>query len=245
MGPITGVILNGDLTNNGTQQQWELFAMDWGLTRKRRCTLPVFEGLGNHDFYSGDILISNVVQRTRRRPGVLNVSSNGLHYSWEWCGIHFVQANMVPEEDARSRGALMFIREDLAKHVGDSGKPVILNFHISPKIVRDWPDARQKPLLNALAPCTVTGIFCGHSHGYIHRKEDGKRVPDPDYECRKFPGSSIDLYDDGSLRDCGARPKWKDSGRFLVVRITDTTMTVLMNTPQGWGMPHTKNFSSK
>lgn len=245
VGKIKGVVLNGDLTNNGTQEQWELFANDWGLTGERRCKYPLYEGLGNHDFYSGDILISNVVQRTRSRPGVLNVSSNGLHYSWEWCGIHFIQANMVPEEDARSRGALTFLREDLAKHVGASGKPVIVNLHISPVIDRDWPFERQKALLEALAPYHVLGIFCGHSHGYIHRKEDGKRAPDPDYEFRKFPGSSLDLYDDGSLRDCGARPKWKDSGRFLVVRITDTNMTVVMNTPQGWGVPHTKTLSSK
>ena len=245
VGPITGVILNGDLTNNGTQQQWEFLVNDWGLTGERRCKFPVYEGMGNHDFYSGDILISNAVLRTQSRPGIMNVSSNGLHYAWEWKGVHFIQANLVPEEDARSRSALTFIREDLAKHVGDSGKPVIINFHLSPVIDRDWPVERQKPLLETLSRYHVIGLFCGHSHGYIVRKEDGKRVPDADYECRKFPGSSIDLYDDGSLRDCGARPKWKDSGRFLVVHITDTNMTVVMNTPQGWGLPHTKAISNK
>ncbi len=240
VGPVSGVILNGDLTDRGTVGQWAFFADDWGLTGERRCKFPVYEGLGNHDYYSGDILVSNIVQRNESRPGVLNICSNGLHYSWEWSGIHFIQAHLVVEDDSqpRARGALAFIRDDLAKHVGDTGKPVIVNFHLSPVIDRDWAFERQKPLLETLARYNVLGVFCGHSHGYIVK--DGQRVPDPDYECRKFPGSSLDLYDDGSLRDCGARPRWKDSGRFFVVRVTDTHMTVIMNTPQGWGVPHVK-----
>jgi hypothetical protein len=245
VGPISGVILNGDLTDRGTIGQWALFTNDWGLTGDRRCKFPVYEGMGNHDFYSGDILVSNVIQRTKLRPGVLNISTNGLHYSWEWSGIHFIQANLVAEEDSQPRayGAWAFIRDDLAKYVGDSGKPVIVNLHLSPMINRDWPAETQKPLRDTLSRYNVLGVFCGHSHGYIVK--DGQRVPDPDYECRKFPESGFDLYDDGSLRDCGARPKWTDSGRFLVVRITDTHMTVIMNTPKGWGVPHIKPISAK
>lgn len=244
VGPISGVILNGDLTDSGNLEQWKLFTDDWGLTGDRRCRFPLYEGLGNHDFYSGDILVAKIAGRTMSRPGVAHVSTNGLHYAWEWDGIRFLQLNQVPDLDTQPRayGALSFLREDLAEYVGDSRKPVIVNIHISPMIDGNWPRDRQKPFLDALSGYNVIAVFCGHSHGYIHRREDGKRVPDPDYECRKFPGSSIGLYDAGSLRDDGARPKWKDSGRFFVVNITDEQMTVIMNTPQGWGTPHIKQI---
>jgi len=246
VGPVSGVILNGDLTDHGHAQEWGFFTNDWGLAGEQRCKFPVYEGMGNHDPRGGEIVASNIVKRNTSRRGVMNISTNGLHYSWEWSGIHFIQANMVAEDDSqpRARGSLTFIQDDLKKHVGDSGKPVIVNFHISPVIERDWPTERQKPLLETLSGYNILGVFCGHSHGYFYQK-DGKRAPDPDYECRKFPRSTLDLYDDGSMRDDGARPKWKPSGRFFVVHITDTNMVVIMNTPQGWGVPHAKPISTK
>jgi len=158
VGPLSGVIMNGDVTDSGNPKEWELFTNDWGLAGEKRCKFPIYEGLGNHDTRGGDFMISNIVARNKSRPGLMNVSTNGLHYSWEW---------------------------------------------------------------------------------------DGQRVPDPDYEHRRWPDSTLDLYDAGSLQDDGARPKWKPSGRFFVVRITDTNMTVVMNTPQGWGVPHSKTLSNK
>lgn len=247
VGTVSGVILNGDLTNRSREWEWSCFTNDWGLTGERRCKFPVYEGLGNHDHaYRGDAIATNIVLRNRVRPGIVNISTNGLHYSWEWGGIHFIQANVVVADESQdgARGSLAFVRDDLEKNVGSSGRPVIINFHISPVIDRDWAVEKQKALAEMLPRYNLLGVFCGHSHGYMHRK-DGQRVPDPDYECRKFPGTSVDLYDDGSMRDDGARPKWKDSGRFFVVHISDTNMTVIMNTPQGWGTPHIKPLPGK
>jgi len=245
VGPVSGVVLNGDLADRGKAIEWGFFENDWGLAGEKRCKFPVYEGQGNHDARGGEIVASNIVQRNKSRPGVMNISTNGLHYSWEWSGVHFIQANMVAEDDSyqRARGSLVFIRDDLKKNVGASGKPVIINFHLSPMIEQDWAIEWQKPLVETLSRYNVIGVFCGHSHGYIVTKEG--RVPDPSYECRKFPGSALDLYDDGSMRDDGARPKWKPSGRFFVVHITDTNMVAVMNTPEGWGTPHIKPIPSR
>lgn len=245
VGTISGVILDGDITDRGAPWEWGFFVNDWGLAGERQCKFPVYEGMGNHDFYSGDNLVSNIIQRNKSRPGVMNVSTNGLYYSWEWGGVHFIQANVVPsnEPDGRLSDSLAFVRDDLAKHVGSSGKPVVIGFHLSPIIHREWPPEKQRAFVETLSLYNVAGVFCGHSHGYWVK--DGQRVPDPDYECRKFPGTSVDLYDDGSLRDCGARPQWTDSGRFFVVHITDTNLVVIQNTPQGWGTPHVKPLPAR
>lgn len=246
VGPISGVILNGDLTNGGSPKEWELFSNDWGLAGEKRCKFPIYEGVGNHDSRGGEFMFSNVVARNKSRPGLMNVSTNGLQYSWEWDGVHFIQCNVMVADDTTwaGRGSLDFVRKDLEKNVGNSGKPVIINFHISMLCARDWSSERIKAFVDALAPYNVVGVFYGHYHGWISK--NGQRVPDPDYEHRRWPGTTLDMYDAGSLKDDGARPKWKPSGRFFVVHITDTNMTVIMNTPKewgppdGWGTPHVK-----
>ena len=243
--PFQAVILNGDLTDKGTEVEWKLFADDWGLLGEKRCKFPLYEGFGNHDYRGDNIVRDRIKERNKLRKDLANVSAGGLHYSWEMGGIHFIQANLVAADKGRldPGAALTFVKSDLEKCVGDSGRPVILNHHYSAtgSLAKEFAPAEQRALADALAKYNVIGLFCGHSHGYMI--VDGKRLPNPNYEREKFPGSNIDQYDDGSLRDDGARPKWKESGRFFVVRIQGAAMTVIMNTPAGWGQPHTKAIS--
>lgn len=242
------VILNGDLTNRGLEEEWTLFEADWGLSGEKQCKFPIFEGYGNHDLRKGDIISNHLKERNKKRKGLTNVSENGCHYSWDMGGIHFIQANLVAADNGRlgSNLALSFVKSDLEKFIGNSGRPVIVNQHYAPleplgKSDREWTLDNQKALADVLAKYNVIGIFCGHSHGYMH--VNNNRAPNPNYEKSKFYTTQIDLFDDGSLRDDGNRPNWKDSGRFFVVHIKDTTMTVIQNTPNGWGTPHVKTFS--
>ena len=43
-----------------------------------------------------------------RRPGASRTSSeNGLHYSWDWNGVHFVMANLYPADKQHAEGAVL------------------------------------------------------------------------------------------------------------------------------------------
>jgi hypothetical protein len=151
-----GVILTGDLTNDGMPLEWDRFLSHWGLTGKEGILeFPVFEGAGNHD---GGVSSSTegasgyvrrqIIDRNRSRPGVTHISPNGLHYSWDWDDVHFVMLNEYAglEDAARYPGnpqfnrkmqrygnpaeeSLQFLRDDLRSQVGKSGRPVVILQH--------------------------------------------------------------------------------------------------------------------
>jgi hypothetical protein len=255
VGPISAVILNGDLTQkfDGSIEQWSQFTNDWGVCGERLCKFRVYEGFGNHDGPPGGLVREGIRERNKTRPGLTNISPNGLHYSWDMDGVHFIQANLVAADDATTErsfgpeGALSFVESDLEKYVGASGRPVVLSQHLSPKVVKQayWSDAERAKLAKLLSKYNVIGVFTGHSHGMVWTGPDatGTNVPDSHYEHEKFLGSSIDQYNDGSLTDDGNKRK-RGSSRLLVVHITDTKMTVIMNTVNGWGQPYVKPISS-
>ncbi|MCX6876584.1 MAG: metallophosphoesterase [Verrucomicrobia bacterium] len=153
---VSGVILTGDLTNDGMAAEFPDFAADWGLTGKDgRLKFPLYEGVGNHD--GAPSCTKNpdlgavrrlIIQRNITRVGLVNKSSNGLHYSWDWQDVHFVCLNESAgvENDKRYPGnpaynrkkqdycnppemSLQFLAQDLAAKVGTSGRPVVLAQH--------------------------------------------------------------------------------------------------------------------
>ena len=118
-----------------------MFVADFGLTgHDGRLYYSVYEGWGNHDQHPGPAspVTEGVKARNRVRPGVIHVSANGHHYSWDWDGVHFVMLNEYPGTgtgDAASWGApldsLPFLVSDLETHVGESGRGVVLFIHVA------------------------------------------------------------------------------------------------------------------
>ncbi|MFY8201756.1 MAG: hypothetical protein ACOVLE_13855, partial [Pirellula staleyi] len=92
----SGVIHAGDLIDSGDKDspnhrkmqrtEWSNYAADYGLTgQDGRLKLPLYEVYGNHDSPSGDgHAVKQIVERNKKRPGLVNVADNGLHYSWDW-----------------------------------------------------------------------------------------------------------------------------------------------------------------
>src|SRR4051794_30622086 len=72
--------------------EWAAFTKGFGLNGKDgRLKFPIYEVHGNHDSPHKDGLpIKQIAERNKTRPGVTNVSKNGLHYSWDWDKVHFV-----------------------------------------------------------------------------------------------------------------------------------------------------------
>ncbi|MFM9961032.1 MAG: metallophosphoesterase [Planctomycetaceae bacterium] len=202
----TGVIHAGDVIDTGDKigatqiemQKTELtrFRDDFGLTGKDgRLTCPVFEIAGNHDSpHGGGLFIEQIKERNKSRPGVVQVSDNGVHYSWDWNGTHFVNLGLIVGTDAtvarRRRYAaldsLAFLISDLKRHVGDSGKPVVLTHHVDvarytgpcdPSAAADskeWDSCDVQAFHEAIKGYNVVGIFYGHTHSRSVFRWDGE-----------------------------------------------------------------------
>ena len=189
-----GVIITGDLTNGGKKDQFKRWARQWGFkSNDGLLEYPVYEGAGNHDggpAAKGGYVRRRIIERNKEREGIVNVSENGLHYSWDWDAVHFVQLNEYtgPENTGRYPGnraykrkeqrfgipaekSLQFLRKDLKSQVGDSKRPVILlqhygfgdfPFHPWGEDAAWWTEEHALRLWETIEGYNVISILSGH-----------------------------------------------------------------------------------
>ncbi len=173
------VLVAGDLTDFGTTEEWngydifEGFEDDYlgsGAT-PGRLNWPVYECFGNHDIDeesgSSDYAREQVRNRTLagERPGTFDISDNGYHYSWTWDNIHFVNLNLYPGAiGTYAQGSLEFLINDLAKHIGSSGKAVVLYFHYDFIRLNWWEPKEQDAFYNAIKDYNIVAMIHGHRH---------------------------------------------------------------------------------
>jgi cytolysin (calcineurin-like family phosphatase) len=234
-----GVLLLGDVIDDGDRaqggrnvsaEQYKLFLADFGLDgTDGLLKLPVFDGWGNHDGppvgkeKNGFSFQAQLLKRNAARlksGAISNVSSNGLHYSWDWDDVHFVQLNIYPADKQREgvryspvwhdpQFALAFLKQDLAEKVGTSGRPVVLMSHCGFDtdwwVKEDWKDA-----YDAAKNYNVILYLYGHSG-------TGVRQWAPDGETKKW-----DCINDGQT----------DKG-FFVIQITDARIRAAMRIKTG------------
>ena len=190
-----GVIHAGDIIDSGDKAggphpamqktEWAGFEVDFGLSGKEgKLKLPVFEVHGNHDSPHGaGLAIDEIKRRNKSRPGLAAVSSNGLHYSWNWGGVHFVNLGIVvgsTEETKRRRryaplDSLQFLVDDLKQHAAD-GKPVVITHHVDMARYslpcdpteeaksHEWDPCDVQAYYRAIKDYRVAGILYGHTH---------------------------------------------------------------------------------
>ncbi len=216
-----GVLVVGDLTDSGERLNWigywvlhrhDGFRDDFGIGGKGRIKYPVFEAYGNHDITSGRTVVMNGIKdRNRHRDG-LRLSTDGLHSSWDWGRVHFVNLNLYPGGPGSANDSLAFLKDDLAQRVGNSHRPVILFHHYSFDSFscedRWWTEPERDAYYDAIKNYNVIAIFNGHNHDQQHLQWHG-----------------IDAFIAGKAAD----------GNFLVVHVTADKMVVAGRTHQGWG----------
>ncbi len=210
LGNPHGVIHAGDLIDSGDktggvhpqmqQTEWNSFQADWGLNGgDGKLKWPVREVYGNHDSPGGTgLVIDQLKERNTRRQGLKKVSPNGLHYSWDWQGVHFINLGIVVGEVAsvkRKRryapmASLDFLISDLTEHVGESGKPVVITHHVdmlryaapaaeAEVVKKEWDYADVAAFYAALKPYRVAAILFGHTHVRNIFRWDGGSKPAP------------------------------------------------------------------
>jgi cytolysin (calcineurin-like family phosphatase) len=191
-----GVIHAGDVIDSGDKggathaemqrTEWRAFEDDYGLTGgDARLKWPVYEVHGNHDSPQGNgYATDRIKERNKRRPGLANVSDNGLHYSWDWGGVHFLNLGIVvgrDSEPSRKRryaphDSLSFLLADLEKHVPNRDRPLVITHHIdvarysvgcdpaAPADSKEWDGCDVQAYYAALEGHKVAAILYGHTH---------------------------------------------------------------------------------
>jgi len=191
-----GVIHAGDVIDSGDKggtlhaqmqrTEWSAFEADYGLKGgDGRLKWPVYEVHGNHDSPRGDgYAVEQIKARNKQRPGLTNISENGLHYSWDWGGVHFVNLGIVVGQatnpNRRRRYApldsLPFLIADLKEHVAERPRPVVLTHHIDvarystgcePQAEpgsKEWDSCDVQGYYAALKRYPIAAILYGHTH---------------------------------------------------------------------------------
>lgn len=191
-----GLIHAGDLIDSGDkngsvlpkmqQTEWAAYVDEFGLTgRDGKLKYPVYEVHGNHDSPQGDgLVIKKITERNKNRPGLANISKNGLHCSWDWGSVHFVNLGIVVgslKEPNRKRrynalDSLEFLVGDLAEKVGTSGRPIVLTHHVDmiryssepdpqgPATTKEWDPCDVRGYYDALKAYNIIAILYGHTH---------------------------------------------------------------------------------
>ena len=193
VGKPLGVIHCGDILDGPSDSAWQLFEQDYGLTGEAKLKFPVYETFGNHDGGLDQAVRQAVIRRNPKRPALSGISENGLNYSWDWNGVHFINLGSYPgnewidtcgwchyfkdsfREPLFSRN---FLRQDLQKNVGASGRPVVLVQHYGWDDFSKlwWTVVDRDSLAAVIKPYNIIGIFHGHSHQVENRQWNGIQI---------------------------------------------------------------------
>jgi cytolysin (calcineurin-like family phosphatase) len=203
IGTPRGVLLLGDVIDDGdrmlqgklqSEPQFRYFLADFGLDgTDGRLKYPVFEGWGNHDgppvgrerfgfSFQSKLKIRNT---QRRKKGLIHrISPNGLHYSWTWGGVHFVQLNLYPGDKPHPKTryspqyhdpqqSLAFLKADLTAH---ARSPIVVVHHYDLQGTDWWHDEERRAYYDALRGHNVIAVFHGHTGtGLYQWKPEGEK----------------------------------------------------------------------
>lgn len=265
-----GVLILGDLINDGDKSdgiypqmqrtEWAAFTARMGLTGSDgELKFPVYELHGNHDAPTGKgLVLEGIAARNKRRPGVTAVSANGLHYAWQWGGVHFLNLGIVtaPGNGATGwrryhpLGSLEFLAGYLRDKVGPGGAPVIVSQHIDivrhltqaewqhPALHSEWYPDEVVKLYDTLAPYHVLGMFYGHTHSryFCRWQRDVTGVGDKGLPVFNLKNASHYLDKHAAAYYCEV------AGGRLTVRelVTHDRWATSTWTPQAWTVSATR-----
>ncbi|MFA6118959.1 MAG: metallophosphoesterase [Parachlamydiales bacterium] len=220
------VIVTGDLTDMGSFWQWyglslyfrflqlDGFISDYGLNGENLLNFPVFEGYGNHDNLAWlEWVQDSIKYRNQNRKENINISENGLHYSWDWEGVHFIQLNIYPGDSEEAEQSLTFLKYDLQNNLKDPKTPLVLFHHYGFDGYSDdwWTSEERENYYQVIKDYNVAAIFQGHQHSVFHIVWKG-----------------IDVFSSGAMKD----------NSYFVCQIDDKKLKIINRENGSWGDWH-------
>ena len=240
--------------------QWANYTAHFGLLpAEGTVPYPVYEGLGNHDGEApkgglpntgagvpptpGTHVWDAVVARNRRRVGLADeigagnysLSPNGLHYSWEWGGVHLAMLNLYPGNAGKGPQAaalycpswsLDFLEKDLAKV--PASQPVVVFFHYPVQNQGDyWSESEALDFARAIQHHNVVAIVHGHTHSCNFYK----------WDVSNTTGRVYDVFNAPALQKGGATDAEATPSQYLVFEIDDAarSLRVFQRVGSTWG----------
>jgi cytolysin (calcineurin-like family phosphatase) len=215
-----GVIVTGDITDGGKPEQWQQYKELFGLNGDQRLKYQLFESFGNHDGNIEGTVRTGIAERNDHRKNLKSVSANGLHYSWDRDGIHFVMLGAYPgnvwdstcgwchyfKESFRDpQASLDFLKHDFEMNVKNSDQPVILFFHYGWDDFGNlwWTPAEQEAFYRVIKDNNIVAIFHGHDHATANYTWRGIKV-----------------------WSAGSPQRGQQTGNYLIVKVVNGTVSV-------------------
>lgn len=171
-----GVLISGDLTENGGKEEWGLWTRLFGFKGKEGpLQLPVYEGAGNHDRVKNWYIREQVAKR-----------HGGRHYFFDWQDLRVVCLGEAPDE-----AALKVLAEAFRTAADDVPFVLFFHFPLQGPFSENWFSRAGGPekFAQAIEGHRVLGIFHGHYHAtgaYRWRGVDVYNVGSPKYVHHSF-----------------------------------------------------------
>lgn len=170
VGHPRGLVITGDLTEWGTDDEWARFAYFFGSTTtspsEGGLTIPTYEVVGNHDNGHGPWVADQVAARHGGKP-----------YSFDLDDVHFDALGEAPDDVA-----LDWLERDLASY--EKNVPLVVYFHLA--LLGPWSDNNwfaegdyKSRLGKILKDRCVVAIIHGHHHATDHYTWNGIDVYKP------------------------------------------------------------------
>lgn len=183
VGELCGVLVAGDLTEDGKPAEWDRFAAAFGLRGgDGELEAPVFETLGNHDKHHGFHIRNRIFER-----------HGSTVYSFDWGKVHVASLGEAPDDED-----LAWLARDLDAMPKGSG--IVLFFHfplLGAYSEGQWfgDGGYRNKLADTLRGRDVLAIFHGHYHAtglYTWRGIDVYRAGSPKHGWHTFNVVEID-----------------------------------------------------
>ncbi len=218
VGTPSGVIVAGDLTQDGQPDEWDKFEDHYPLyggTGTNEIRYPVYECTGNHDRHELSLWDQLAGAKTVKEE--VADRHGDQKYGFEIQGVQFYSLDQYPTESKCE-----WLTEELAL-VGTE-KPVVLFFHFDMWDDEWWSPAERENFRQTINGYNILGIVHGHKHdsfvynwngydvfspGSAKSEADDHSVGVLNITDKKLTWAEYDLYDSSGTTMVGGH--WEDT----------------------------------
>jgi len=170
-----GVLIAGDLTENGWKKELNIFMKLYGMKDKPGILkYPVFPCTGNHDRRGGRTTVAKKIKYYFKT----------LPYSWKWKFVHLICLDEHPDIEK-----IRWLRKHLKKIPSEEKIVIFFHYSIQGPYSNWWSKKKKKLFFQTIENKNVIAIFHGHYHAEDYYKWEGFdvfNVGSPKYSYKSF-----------------------------------------------------------